>query len=150
MQGAIFSVRHLAIYEYIEKQKDLYFVTYNSFNGLFQAMRLSSLYFTEELIERAYQKNSLILILFLCSIGTLAMAVLIMFPVVNNVNSERVKVLSLFLDIPNNHVTSLANKCQKFMENMNEEEQAQDIESDEEILLGKNNESDEATNKNHE
>jgi hypothetical protein len=87
----------------------------------------------------------LILILFLCSIGTLAMAVLVMFPVVNSVNTERVKVLSLFLDIPNNHVTSLANKCMKFMDSLHEEEQAQDVESDDEMLT-KNNNSDDTAN----
>lgn len=45
----------------------------------------------------------------------------ILFPVVSSVNLARMRVLSLFVDIPNYHVIALANKCEKFMTNFHEE-----------------------------
>lgn len=40
---------------------------------------------------------------------------LILFPVVSNVNMARMKVLSLFVDIPNHHVVGLSAKCERFI-----------------------------------
>ena len=45
----------------------------------------------------------------------------IFFPVVSNVNLARMKVLSLFVDIPNHHVFTLANKCEHFISTFHEE-----------------------------
>jgi len=55
------------------------------------------------------------MILFGCSIGTLVLTMAILCPVVGSVNQARMKVLSLFVDIPNHHVIALANKCEKFI-----------------------------------
>ena len=70
------------------------------------------------------------LILFLSSLGTLLLAMLIMFPVVSSVNEARMKVLFLFVDIPNHSVVNLALKCEKFIANFYEEHN-DEIESDE-------------------
>jgi hypothetical protein len=45
----------------------------------------------------------------------------ILFPVVSSVNLARMKVLSLFVDIPNYHVITLANKCERFMNTFHDE-----------------------------
>ena len=45
----------------------------------------------------------------------------ILFPVVSNVNMARMKVLSLFVDIPNHHVIALASKCESFLATFHEE-----------------------------
>ena len=56
---------------------------------------------------------------------------MILFPVVSNVNMARMKVLSLFVDIPNHHVIALAGKCEKFMSSFHEEHN-DEIESEDE------------------
>lgn len=61
------------------------------------------------------------MILFLSSIGTLIITMAIFFPVVSNVNLARMRVLSLFVDIPNYHVFTLANKCERFISSFHEE-----------------------------
>jgi hypothetical protein len=38
------------------------------------------------------------------------------------VNLARLKVLSLFVDIPNHHVIALSNKCERFLSSFNENE----------------------------
>jgi len=53
----------------------------------------------------------------------------ILFPVVSSVNKTRVKVLSLFVEIPNHHVIALAMKCERF-QNSFSEEHTDDIDSD--------------------
>lgn len=67
--------------------------------------------------------------LFLSSIGTVILTMAILFPVVSNVNLARMKVLSLFVDIPNHHVITLANKCERFITTFHEEHN-DEIESD--------------------
>ena len=52
-----------------------------------------------------------------------------MIPVVGSVNIARMKVLSLFIDIPHHHVVALGNKCEKFL-NSYHEENNDEIDSD--------------------
>jgi hypothetical protein len=67
--------------------------------------------------DRTNQKSTLILILFVCSIGTLIITATILMPVIRNVNRVRLKVLSLFLSIPNYNVETLATKCLNYIDN---------------------------------
>jgi hypothetical protein len=53
-----------------------------------------------EITDRVNGRNTVILALFLASIGTLILTMVIFFPVVNSVTKTRVEVLSLFVDIP--------------------------------------------------
>lgn len=76
----------------------------------------------EDLHQRTVQKNELILILFLSSIGTLVVTMAVLCPVVSTVNMARLKVLSLFVDIPNHHVIGLSNKCERFLSSFNDSE----------------------------
>ena len=55
------------------------------------------------------------MILFLSSVGTMLLTMTVLFPVVSSVNLARMKVLSLFVDIPNHHVFALGFKCEKFI-----------------------------------
>ena len=82
-----------------------------------------------ELNNRSQAKNTIILILFLSSLGTLLFTLAILLPVVSSVNKARMKVLSLFIDIPNHHVFSLANKCEVFLNNFMEDH-AEELESE--------------------
>lgn len=45
----------------------------------------------------------------------------ILLPVISNVNLARMKVLSLFVDIPNHHVFALGFKCENFISSFNED-----------------------------
>mmetsp|Transcript_15150 Transcript_15150/g.11012 ORF Transcript_15150/g.11012 Transcript_15150/m.11012 type:complete len:252 (+) Transcript_15150:560-1315(+) len=58
----------------------------------------------------------------------------ILCPVVGSVNHARMKVLSLFVDIPNHHVIALANKCEKFLSTFSQENN-DEVESDEDGQL---------------
>jgi hypothetical protein len=62
------------------------------------------------------------------SLGTLLLAMLILFPVVNGVNNTKVRFLSLFIDIPNHRITPLLAKCEIFI-NSFYEERTDEIES---------------------
>jgi ABC-type lipoprotein release transport system permease subunit len=94
-------------------------------------LRQSSVYYVEELNLKAKEKNQFILILFLCSLGVIILTVTILFPVISKVNMARMKVLSLFVDIPNHHVITLATKCEDFISSFQEEEQNDEMESEE-------------------
>jgi hypothetical protein len=74
-----------------------------------------------ELFDRSSQKNQLILILYCVALGTLVLTMFILLPVVSKVNMARMNVLSLFVDIPNFHVITLANKCELYMNSFHEE-----------------------------
>jgi hypothetical protein len=69
----------------------------------------------EEIIVRTQEKNQFIHILFYCSIGVIVITMAILCPVVGKVSLARMKILSLFVDIPNYHVTALASKCENFI-----------------------------------
>lgn len=69
------------------------------------------------------------MILFFTSLSILLLTMLLLFPVVSSVNKARMKVLSLFVDIPNYHVIALSNKCEKFLSCMHED-QNEDIDSE--------------------
>lgn len=45
----------------------------------------------------------------------------LLLPVISNVNLARMKVLSLFVDIPNHHVFALGFKCEKFISTFHDE-----------------------------
>lgn len=131
MASAVFTARHLALSSFSETQEDVYFVTYNVFNDFLVALQESSQYFVEDLHERTVQKNELILILFLSSIGTLVVTLAVLCPVVSTVNMARLKVLSLFVDIPNHHVIALSNKCERFLASFHDTEHNDDADTNE-------------------
>ena len=91
-------------------------------------MLASSNYYVQELYDRASQKNSYILILFLSSLGTIILSIPILLPAVNSVNKAKDRVLTLFIEIPNVYVTELGKRCELFL-NSFYSEQSEDIKS---------------------
>jgi len=122
LSSAIFTIQHHDLSEFFEWDQDVYFVIYNVFNDFLQSLRQSSELYVEDLHSRTVQKNELILILFLTSLGMLLVTMVILCPVVGTVNLARLKVLSLFVDIPNHHVIGLGNKCERFLNSFNDAE----------------------------
>jgi len=53
----------------------------------------------------------------------MAIAMIILFPVLIKVNKTMDEVLSLFLDIPNKTVRNLLSKCDKFIASLNVEDE---------------------------
>jgi len=131
VSSAIFTVRHMSMEEFVETQEDIFFIMNNVYNDFLIALRKSSGYYYEEFKVRTSQRNMVILILFLASIFTLLLTIVILFPVVSSVNSARVRVLTLFIEIPNFYVIQLALKCERFLNNFHEE-QNEDLDSDDE------------------
>jgi hypothetical protein len=67
------------------------------------------------LIERAESEYKIIIALFLISTLTLVITLAILFPVVRQVNAAKLKILSLFIDIPYSIAITLSTKCEKFI-----------------------------------
>jgi hypothetical protein len=60
-------------------------------------------------------------------------ALLVLFPVVHNVNQQKDKVLSLFCEIDNAAIRVLAIRCERFINNLQTEEGNDEIDSNEDI-----------------
>ena len=113
--SAVFTVSHTLLGEFTDTEENVFFVVYNSFNDLFMAMLESSAFYVQELLERASQKNTLLLILFISSLVTVCLSIPILIPAVGSVNKTKDKVLSLFFEIPSNYVIQLETHCEAFL-----------------------------------
>lgn len=78
-------------------------------------MRDTSEFYVDELGTRAKGEVNHIILLFVISAITLIAMLVILFPVVRSVNAARLKILSLFIDIPYSIAITLSAKCQKFI-----------------------------------
>jgi hypothetical protein len=109
--SAIFSSKHLNYTDYKESNEDLHFININIYNDLLVALRQTSEYYVEELLARADGELKSIIVLFMISAITLLLTLGILFPVVRSVSSARLKILTLFVDIPYSIAFSLSTKC---------------------------------------
>ena len=113
---------------------DYFYVTYNLMNDYYLGLKASSEYYAVELFEKVNEKGGDFLILLLSSIASLILALLILFPILFQVNRTREKVISLFLDIPEKTVRGLYNKCETFISNLQvgeDEEMISEVDEDE-------------------
>ncbi|CDW77649.1 UNKNOWN [Stylonychia lemnae] len=113
--SSIFTVRHLDIREFTEENEDMFFILYNSYNDFLLSTQRTSLLYMEDLIERSENKMTLIIIVFIISVIVVCFASFMVLPMIVRVNKVRIKVLLLFLDIPSNNVSQLADKCTDFI-----------------------------------
>jgi hypothetical protein len=114
------------------------------------SLQQSAMDYNTDLTNSINDRSSLNIILLMTSLGTLLLAMLILFPVVNGVNNTKVSFLSLFIDIPNHRITPLLAKCEIFL-NVFYEERTDEIESGDEnednnLLTGDNSQT---KNKRH-
>jgi hypothetical protein len=126
MLSAVFTAKHLNFTDFTEKNEDLHFININIYNDLIVALRKTSEYYVDEILTRADGEFKSIIILFLISAFTLLITLGILFPVVRSVNSARLKILTLFVDIPYSVAYSLSTKCQKFIIQVTETSQNKD------------------------
>ena len=118
--SAIFTAKHLNYTEFTETNEDLHFININIYNDLIISLRSTSEFYVNELLERADGEFKSIIVLFLISAATLLITLGILFPVVRSVSQARLKILTLFVDIPYSIAISLSTKCYKFIEAQNE------------------------------
>jgi len=119
-----------------------YYITYNLLNDYFVSCQLSSEYYAQELVDKVNSKNSSFLLLLLGSAITLIVAVIILSPILYQVNKGNEEVLSLFLDIPEKTVKGLYNKCETFISNLQvgeEDDIVSEIDEDELEKRGEDN-----------
>jgi hypothetical protein len=101
--------------DFKETNDDLHFININIYNDLLVAMRQSSLFYVDDLLQRAQSEVKHMIVLFIISTFTLIVMLVILFPVVRSVNSARLRILSLFVDIPYSIAITLGAKCEKFI-----------------------------------
>jgi len=97
---------------------DYIYITTNLLNSLYFGLQNDSSYYANELYDRVDERGGSFLILLIVSIATLILALLILFPILFQVNKTREEILSLFLDIPEKTVKGLYNKCETFISNL--------------------------------
>jgi hypothetical protein len=114
--SAIFTAKHLSLNEFVEKNEDLHFINENLNNDLLLVMRESAQHYVEDLMQRADGEFKTIIALFLISAFTLFITLAILFPVVRSVNAAKLKIFSLFVDIPYSIAITLSAKCEKFIQ----------------------------------
>lgn len=109
--SAVFTAKHLNFTDFKETSDDLHFININIYNDLFGALRMTSEYYVNDLVGRAEGEFNNIISIFLISSTLLLIMLVVLFPVVRSVNSARLKILSLFVDIPYSIAITLAAKC---------------------------------------
>ena len=90
----------------------------------------SAEFYVQEIIDRSEAKDQTLIAILVISIVAMVTSILLLFPVIKKVNTSREEVLSLFLDIPKKTIKVLSNKCEKFLINLQDEGDAQSIDSE--------------------
>jgi len=122
LASAIFTVSHYQPREFTDRDDDVFFVMYNSFNDLLIAMLESSRMYVSELLDRVSQKNTLLLILFVASLVITCLSIPVLIPAIGSVNKTKDQVLSLFFEIPETFVAMLGIRCETFLASLNTQE----------------------------
>ena len=112
----------------------VFFIMYNSYNDLYIALLLSAEFYVKEVIDLAQSKDQIMLLLLIASSVLLIGSIAFMFPVIQNVNDSREKILLLFLDIPKKTAKTLTNKCEKFLTSLTDETDKNSVESEVESI----------------
>ena len=112
------NIKNKNLTELISSQSDIYFVTSNLFNDYYSHLKLASNYYVNALSDRTTLKKSVFMIFLVISAISIFLALLILIPVIINVNKTKENVLSLFLDIPEKAVKLLFTKCETFISNL--------------------------------
>ena len=141
ISSTIFTISNLPIDSFSEVNEDVFFLMYNVMNDFYVSLEQSAQYYVLELFDRSETRKELGLILYLLALAVIVICLLILIPVVQNVNSQKDKVLRLFCEIDNGVITMLAVKCEKFITSLNiEEGNDDDMQSHEDLEIAYQNE----------
>ena len=112
------NIKNKVLSELISSQSDVFFVTYNLFNDYYVNLKLASDLYVQALNDRTTLKKTTFMIFLIISAISIFVALIILIPVLMNVNKTKEKVLSIFLDIPEKTVKILFTKCETFISNL--------------------------------
>ena len=112
------NIQHNNLSDININQSDVFFVTHNLFNDYYSNLKLASNYYVQALDDRTTLKKVVFMIFLIISAVSIFFALIILIPVLINVNKAKENVLSLFLDIPEKTVKILFTKCETFVSNL--------------------------------
>ena len=112
------NIQHNNLIDININQSDVFFVTHNLFNDYYSNLKLASNYYVQALDDRTTLKKVVFMIFLIISAVSIFFALIILIPVLINVNKAKENVLSLFLDIPEKTVKILFTKCETFVSNL--------------------------------
>jgi hypothetical protein len=101
----------------------------NSYSDLLKFLRKSSDLYVIELVDRVDQQKEFCLAIFLSAISLLLVIYIFTIPVINSVNRQKDKVLSLFCEIDQKVVKHLHFRCERFLSKVENEDGDGDIET---------------------
>lgn len=78
------------------------------------------------------------MVIFVVSVCIVVITSFFILPTIFNVNKVRIKVLSLFIDIPQNNVLELAGKCEDFLMKIEHDHQEDHFSHDDNINIATN------------
>jgi hypothetical protein len=131
IQSSIFTVSNMALNQFNDTNQDVFFILENSFDDFYLALISSCNLYVTELYDRSSEKNEVCLILFVGSIVALLLISIIITPVVQSVNKQKDKVLSLFCEIDDSNVRVLMLRCERFLNKLQQEDLHDELESNE-------------------
>lgn len=112
------NIKNKNLTELTNDQSDVFFVTSNLFNEYYRSLISASNFYVEGLNDRTTNKKTTFNMFLIISAVSIFFSVLILIPVLINVNKAKEAVLSLFLDIPEKTVRILFTKCETFISNL--------------------------------
>ena len=108
---------------------DIFFIMYNSYNDLYLELARSSYIYVDDVQNRVKSKEVLLIVIFVIAVVVVIIALLLMLPMIFNVNTVRIKVLYLFIGIPQANVEELVTRCEDFVYKDEEDQQDEDMET---------------------
>mmetsp|Transcript_42339 Transcript_42339/g.40588 ORF Transcript_42339/g.40588 Transcript_42339/m.40588 type:complete len:439 (-) Transcript_42339:717-2033(-) len=141
-QASLFSVANQDLSEFVDSNQDTFFIMDNSFGDFYRGLIDSANYYVLGLKERSAYKKEAYLTIFICSILVLLVISVIIVPVFQSVNKQKDKVLSLFCEIDDTNIRVLMQKCEKFLSKIELDDLHDDLESNEDDLVGQIQEED--------
>jgi len=111
------NIKNLELSGLTFNESDVFFVTYNLFNDYHINLKLASDYYVQALNDRTSSKVYFMIFLIISAVS-ICLSLLILIPVLLNVNKAKENVLCLFLDIPEKAVKILFTKCEAFVSNL--------------------------------
>ena len=123
-------IRDMLLEELTMEDSSIFFIIYNIYNDLLSAVEFSAELYIDDIILRSDSEHTKMLVIFIVSIVAIVSSIVVLFPVIRKVNSNRDEVLNLFLDIPKKIVRKLGSDCEKFMAGLQEGEDEGSVESE--------------------
>jgi len=123
MSSSLFTIANLSPDQFSDSNDDIFYYMYNCFNNLHLAVVNSSEMYIKSLhestkVEEGYYMNRII---FYSTMACLFFSIVALTPVIQIVAKNKKEFLEIFLEIDNNNLRRLTTKCEKFMNQLQDE-----------------------------